>query len=226
MMDYVYGLGEAVEAASHSTSLGRAIFRFTCERPASRAVRYRRTLIANLIDGIAEKGAARVLAIASGHLREVELSSAVRERRLEEFVAFDQDPASLEVVSREYGHLGVTAMQGSVRQILSGKVELGCYDFVYAAGLFDYLSEPAARALTYRMFAMLRPGGRLLVPNFLPGVRDIGYMEAFMDWHLIYRDHATMRALAASLPSGEIADCELFNDSAGAIAFLLISKAN
>jgi hypothetical protein len=225
MMDYVYGLGQAVEAESHATRLGRAIFRFTCERPASRAVRYRRKLIANLIDGTAAEGAARILAIASGHLREVELSSAVREKRLEEFVAFDQDAASLEVVSREYAQLGVTAMQGSARQILSGKVELGCFDFVYAAGLFDYLTHPAARSLTGRMFTMLRPGGRLLVPNFLPGVRDIGYMEAFMDWHLIYRDHGMMRALAESLPAREIADCKLFNDSDDAIAFLLISKA-
>jgi len=224
-MDYVYGLGEALEAESHATQLGREIFRFTCERPASRAVRYRRTLIAELIDGIAAEGMARVLAIASGHLREIELSSAVRENRLEEFVAFDQDADSLEVVSREYARLGVTAMQGSVRQILSGRVELGCYDFVYAAGLFDYLSDPVARALTGRMFTMLRPGGRLLVPNFLPGARDNGYMEAFMDWHLVYRDHGMMRGLAASLPATDIADCKLFNDSDDTIAFLLVSKA-
>ena len=34
---------------------------------------------------------------------------------------------------------------GSVRQILAGKVNPGQFDFVYAAGLFDYLSAPVSR---------------------------------------------------------------------------------
>ena len=38
-------------------------------------------------------------------------------------------------------------MKGSVRQILAGKLALGEFDFVYAAGLFDYLSQPVAKAL-------------------------------------------------------------------------------
>ncbi len=226
MIDYVYGLGETAEALRCATPLGRAIFQFTCERRASRAVRYRRRLIANLIDDVAADNRARVLAIASGHLREAEVSRAVQENRLEEFLAFDQDASSLQVVLRDYAHLGVTTMQGKVGQILSGKAELGCYDFVYAAGLFDYLSEPTARALIGRMFTMVRPGGRLLVANFLSGIEDIAYMEAFMDWHLIYRDHEMMRALAASLPKGEIAEWKVFNDSDDAITFLLILKMN
>ena len=134
-----------------------------------------------------------MLAVAAGHLREVECSSAVQSGKVQEFVAFDQDEASLAVVARDYAHLGIQTMPGSVRQILSGKATLGQYDFVYAAGLFDYLSAPAAAALTCRMFDMTRPGGLMLIPNFLTGVRDVGYMEAFMDWHLIYRNHADMQ---------------------------------
>lgn len=117
-------------------------------------------------------------------------------------------------------------MPGSVRQILSGKAKLGHYDFVYAAGLFDYLSTPVAAALTRRMFEMTRPGGVMLIPNFLTGVRDAGYMEAFMDWHLVYRNHADMRELAATLPSNELADCQIFDDDSGAIVFLQVSKAS
>jgi hypothetical protein len=116
-------------------------------------------------------------------------------------------------------------MHGSVRQVLSGKANPGQFDFVYAAGLFDYLSGPAATALTVRMFEMTRPGGLILIPNFLTGVRDSGYMEAFMDWRLIYRDHADMQALAEALPPSEVADCRIFDDSDDAITFLLLSKA-
>jgi len=147
-------------------------------------------------------------------------------RKLQEFVAFDQDEASLSVVAREYAHLGVQTMAGSVRHILNGQAKLGQYDFVYAAGLFDYLNDQAAAALTCRMFEMTRPGGLMLIPNFLTGVRDCGYMEAFMDWRLIYRNDADMWALASALPRSAVADCQVFDDSDDAITFLLVSKAS
>ncbi len=37
-------------------------------------------------------------------------------------------------------------------------------------------------------------------------------MEAFMDWHLIYRNHAEMMALAAALPRHSVANCQVFDD--------------
>jgi len=73
-------------------------------------------------------------------------------------------------------HSGPLAQFSSVLQILSGKAKQGQFDFVYAAGLFDYLSAPVAAALTCRMFEMTRPGGLTLIPNFLTGVLDTGYM--------------------------------------------------
>ena len=106
-----------------------------------------------------------------------------------------------------------------------GRLNPGQFDFVYAAGLFDYLNAPVAAALTRRMFDMTRPGGLMLIPNFLTGRAGFGYMEAFMDWHLIYRNHADMRALADALPSGDVAGCRVFADSDDAIVFLLVSKA-
>jgi hypothetical protein len=195
-------------------------------RPSALSVRYRRQLIAKLIDRVAGDGGTSVLALAAGHLREVECSRAVREGRIRNFVAFDQDQASLGVVARDYAHLGVRTVPGSVRQILAGKVDPGQFDFVYAAGLFDYLNAPVAAAFTRRMFDMTRPGGLMLIPNFLPGVKDRGYMESFMDWHLIYRNHADMAALASSLPQDAVADCRVFDDNHDAITFLLVSKAS
>ncbi|HTX77034.1 MAG TPA: class I SAM-dependent methyltransferase [Terracidiphilus sp.] len=225
MMDYIYGLGEASPAARDASPLGRAIFQYMGARPSAKAVRYRRRLLAELVDRVAGRGGSSVLAIAAGHLREVELSTAVRNGKLQEYVAFDQDEASLAVVSRDCAHLGVRTMPGSVRQILAGKAKLGQYDLVYAAGLYDYLSDPAAVALTRRMFEMTRPGGSMLIPNFLVGARDTGYMESFMDWRLIYRSHTDMQALANALPRGEMADCRIFDDPDDTITFLLVSKA-
>lgn len=224
MMDYIYGLGEARDAARQATPLGRAILQYMATRPSARGVRYRRQVIAETIDRMVERGGRSVLAIAAGHLREAELSAAVQARKLEEFVAFDQDEASLSVVDREYIRLGVRTINGSVRQILAGKVHLGQYDFVYAAGLYDYLSAPVAAGLTRRIFDMTRPGGTLLIPNFLDGVRDTGYMESFMDWRLIYRNEDDMHALAATLPQNEVASYRVFDDAYGAITYLAVEK--
>jgi extracellular factor (EF) 3-hydroxypalmitic acid methyl ester biosynthesis protein len=226
MMDYIYGLGETGRVAREATPLGRAIFSHMATRPSARAVRYRRQLLADLIDRTASGGGRRVFALAAGHLREVEISSAARSGSLTELVAMDQDEASLATVAEDYARLGVRTMNGSVRQILSKKVNVGEFDFVYAAGLYDYLSGPVATALTCRLFEMTRPGGTMLIPNFLAGAPDSGYMEAFMDWHLIYRNHADMRALANALPSNKVASYDIFDDEDDTITFLLVSKAS
>ena len=64
----------------------------------------------------------------------------------------------------------------------------------------------------------------MLIPNFLTGARDSGYMESFMDWRLIYRDHSDMEALVAALPSSAVADYEVFDDDDSTITFLLVTK--
>jgi hypothetical protein len=225
MMDYIYGLGETSAAAREATPLGRAIFSHMSTRPSAHAVRYRRRLLANLIDDTASRGGNSVFALAAGHLREVELSGAIQNGQITNFVAMDQDTASLAVVARDYTRLGINAVPGSVRNILSGKAQPGQFDFVYAAGLFDYLGAPVATALTGKLFDMTRPGGTLMIPNFKTGARDTGYMESFMDWHLIYRNHDEMHALAAALPADRVADVDIFDDDDDTITFLLVSKA-
>jgi hypothetical protein len=225
MMDYIYGLGETTQAAHGATALGRAIFAHMSTRPSAHAVRYRRRLLARLIDDADSRGGRRVFALAAGHLREIDLSAAAQNRRLDDFVAMDQDEASLAVVARDYAALGVRTVAGSVRSILAGKTRPGQFDLVYAAGLFDYLNGPVAAALTRKLFDMTRPGGTMLIPNFLAGARDSGYMESFMDWHLTYRSHADMQALAATLPAADVARCKVFDDDHATITFLQVSKA-
>jgi hypothetical protein len=224
MMDYIYGLGEARLAAAAATPLGRAIFNHMSTRPSARAVRFRRQLIAALIDRSAARGGRRVLAFAAGHLREAELSAAIRAGGVDHYLAMDQDADSLRLIARDYAHRGVQTVSGSVRQLLTGKLRPGTFDFVYAAGLYDYLSAPVAAAFTRTLFDLTTPGGMLLVPNFLTGGRDTGYMEAFMDWRLIYRDHRDMEALIHELPARDVASYEIFDDPDDTITFLLVSK--
>lgn len=71
---------------------------------------------------------------------------------------------------------------------------------------------------------MLHPGGQLHVANFLPHRKDVGYMETYLDWHLIYRTVAELEAVATQLPAEAIADQHTFIEEHRTIAFLEINK--
>jgi len=59
-----------------------------------------------------------VLAIAAGHLREIDLSRAARCGRAS-ILAIDQDEESLEVIRSAYGQYGVKTLNASVRRIIA-----------------------------------------------------------------------------------------------------------
>ena len=71
-------------------------------------------------------------------------------------------------MARDYTRLGISAVAGSVRDMLTGRAQPGTFDFVYAAGLYDYLGAAAATALTRKLFDMTRPG-------FLPDPIQLTY---------------------------------------------------
>ena len=112
----------------------------------------------------------------------------------------------------------------SVRRIITGRTALPRSDVSYTMGLYDYLPEAAATQLTTVMFDALRPGGTLLIANFLPNIMDAGYMESMMDWHLIYRDDAEMRTLTSGIAIGDLAGIDQFHDPFDNITFLRVSK--
>ena len=74
------------------------------------------------------------------------------------------------------------------------------YDFIYCAGLFDYLADRACRRLMNIFYDMLAPGGLLVATNVTDVMnrsRPFRYsMEYLLDWHLIYRDGPRVGALA------------------------------
>jgi hypothetical protein len=70
---------------------------------------------------------------------------------------------------------------------------------------------------------MLRSGGRLLLANYTETAADAGckaYMEAFMDWWLIYRDEHEVAEWLQDVPRNELARHRLFRDDPGNIIYL------
>jgi SAM-dependent methyltransferase len=107
----------------------------------------------------------------------------------------------LATAQADHRALPLNARQISVLDLLRGGQQLGAFDLIYSAGLYDYLSDTTARRLTRQLAGMLKPGGHLLIANMLPGLPAAAYMEAVMDWWLIYRTLAQFAALSSDLGS-------------------------
>ncbi|MGY2049427.1 methyltransferase type 12 [Methylobacterium sp. JK268] len=227
LLDFVYRHPAARPAVEAATEGGRAVMAHTVDVTACEAVRQRKEILAARIDATAaRRPGAQVLAVACGHLREAESSLALREGRIGRLVATDQDPVSLATVAgyRETVSPAIETRPLSVRHFLAGKHDLGGFDLVYAAGLYDYLDARLAARFTRTLFGLLGSGGRLLVPNFRTGVHEEAYMEACMDWYLLYRSRSEIEAFASEIPPEEVAQVTYFEDGSGLIGYLEIER--
>ncbi len=225
-LDIIYGHPRARAYVDGASGAGRSVFSYTANRPATIAVRTRRQVLADAIDATAERvDGARILSLACGHLREAELSMALRQNRVGALYAADQDAESLAELTAAYAGMTVNPLLLSVRDLLKGQRPVADLDLAYSAGLYDYLEAGVAARTTAAMFDMLRPGGRVLVANFHPDLQDIGYMESCMDWWLIYRDEEAMRALFDDIAPEQIADMRLWTDTFGGVVYAEVTRA-
>jgi hypothetical protein len=215
MIDYLYGYPPPTEISP----LGRKIFAATVNSSCGQTVAQRRHYLAQAVKlAASDGGGKRVLSVAGGHVREAQLIECYDSLQLKDWISIDQDRESVNHVNSQYARLGITALNKSVRDLLTGSDELGLFDFIYAAGIYDYLPAQMAGQLTKALYGMLRPMGRLLIGNFSTKSADQGYMEAFMDWWLVYRQNDDMNQLAHSLP-GE-AKKSVYPDSSGNLLWL------
>jgi len=225
LLDYIYGREEGWHVPEGTSELGKRIFQFTTGSNACEAVRARRGYIADLVDMLAgETTRPHILSVAAGHLREGLLCSTIKRRRFGRYVALDADARSLEEVTRVHGAYGVETCNVTIRQLLTRRHDLERFDLIYSTGLYDYLQLPAAQRLTSSLFGLLRPHGRLLIANFLPGILDVGYMESYMGWELIFRTRQEMMALAEEIASPDLRDIRIFVEENQNIIFMQITK--
>jgi extracellular factor (EF) 3-hydroxypalmitic acid methyl ester biosynthesis protein len=220
LMDLIYGKAPADDLSP----LGGMLYGYEFDSPCFQSVRMRRAVLAREIDSVAAvRPGARVLAVASGHLREIEWSLAARAGTVD-ITTLDQDRDSLTCIERDYGRYAVRTLPGTIGDLLRRTVRLAPMNLVYAAGLYDYLEADLARALTATLFQMLAPGGRLLIANFTPATHDAAFMEAFMDWRLVYRTAPEVLALADEVPHGCVAAIEQFYDDNGHVAYMRVVR--
>lgn len=222
LLDMAYRI---VGASETTSTIGKMAFEATTNSPGSRSVRARKLCVAKFIDSVAaEFDKPRVVSLACGHLRELDCSRAFKSGKLGGFLGIDQDQESIAVVEKNFGSRGVTARCATLKDFLQGKVDAGPFHGIYSVGLFDYLDDVTAAKAARAMFRMVAPGGRLLIANLAPALDDIAYMEAVMDWWMIYRSESQLEAIAKSAVGTESADIRTFADVLGNVAFAEIGR--
>ncbi len=118
----------------------------------------------------------------------------------------------------------------SVQQLLKDTVRSDgfskgkSFDFIYCAGLFDYLPDRTCQRLMTLFYQSLAPGGLVLATNVAALCPNRGSLELILDWHLIYRDALGVAALR---PSGVPAeDVRIESDDTGVNVFVETRKPN
>ena len=157
---------------------------------------------------------------------------------LMEFDLLDFNPETLEYTRERLDKVrmargrntGLKFIPRSVHQILKAAVqpggdpELGEYDVVYCAGLFDYLSQRVGKRLVEFFCSIAKPGGIVMVTNVADTNPRKAWMEYLMEWNLIYRGEEEMLDLVpAGLPVKRV---EVKKDDTGVNLFLEIELAD
>jgi extracellular factor (EF) 3-hydroxypalmitic acid methyl ester biosynthesis protein len=107
----------------------------------------------------------------------------------------DYTKERIEEVSRRTGKkVAVKYVNESVHQLLKRAVKRDdllqdtTFDFVYCAGLFDYLSDKVCSRLLQYFVNRSNAGGTVMVTNVHADNPHKNVMEHLLEWHLIYRD--------------------------------------
>ena len=126
-----------------------------------------------------------------------------------------------EVSQRTGKNVSVEFVNESVHQLLKRAtrrddgLDSNVFDFVYCAGLFDYLSDKVCSRLLQYFVARTRPGGCVMVTNVHAGNPQKFVMEHLLEWHLIYRDETGLESVLPELRQAT----RLYTDETGANVF-------
>ncbi len=167
----------------------------------ARMLRFRCGRIARAIEEAVEQcpRPPRILGAGCGDRRERDRIVAFGSRRIGRIVAFDTDREALEQVRHDHAGLPIDTQFGSLRDLIRGGAPFTDMDLVYCSGLMEALPASAAAGLARALFGAVRHGGSLMITQVLAGLREAAFLEAFMDWQMVYRTRAEAVALVQDL---------------------------
>jgi extracellular factor (EF) 3-hydroxypalmitic acid methyl ester biosynthesis protein len=194
----------------------KCIHRYFVEHPETRAVKNRAVYLGHKIEALLKKESRReklkILSVASGPA--VEIQRLVQSWNHGDLVdveihLLDQDLFSLKHAQsqiREACRLAgkkptVRFFHQTIKNIVINGLETNDYDLIYSAGLFDYFSDPVAQAAAKQLHNALSPSGQLVIGNFNASTPNKFFMEAALDWHLVFRSEADLTRMYGDIGS-------------------------
>ena len=238
VMQYYYN-----NALEGDSVFARVFHKLGVEHPLSAGVRTRKDYVVRLMeeehDRFRERpdadGVFRVASLGCGPAREV--SDFIARRRgwpgSVAWTLIDQEDEALSIAYNDsHRQLMAAGANGTLSclhlsfvQIIRDPsllpIESGQH-FVFATGLFDYLTEPIAQGLVRALFDELAPGGLIALGNALAPNDHFWSPEFILDWTMLYRTREEMLRLAQRLP--ESAEMKVEVEPGNAYYFLLIRK--
>lgn len=214
MMEMIYR-----NEPSGDGKLGFLVDAWCLNTPASRAVRGRRSLLAEelkrrVLDRTHASDPIRILNLACGPSREFfDFLKDYPETDRVEATLMDADVEALHYTNTSVNTFPHRAKirylnDNAVRWALGRtRQELAPQDIIYSAGLTDYLDRRLFTALVRRCYEQLRPEGCLIIGNFSPQNPNRAIMDHILQWKLIYRTEEDLRNIFAETPFGHRVSC-------------------
>lgn len=189
--------------------LGRALDEFLLNQEAAVAVRNRTNLLATELRRVFwARGAERmhVVSIGSGPANDLcqFVESIDKDRRANiHLTLLDVDPKALNHARGKLERLLAANRVTTYRENLfrlsercNSPVTTRSVDFLFCAGMFDYLTDESAAPMLKFLLQLIAVDGQLIVGNFGPTNPSRAYMEWIGNWYLIYRDAFSLLRLA------------------------------
>lgn len=228
MMNHLYR-----EEPVGKTLFDKCLHKYFVDEPAGEAVKNRGQYLYKKIKEVVDTGKSeiKILSVASGPALEQQLflknSESYRGRKIQ-FNCIDQDEESLKHAQLQIKSIDRVVQSGfdfnfsnlAIKNIIVHGLSDGNYDLIYTAGLFDYFTEPVATAAALKLFAGLKPGGKLIIGNFSKNNPSVPFMELILDWNLIYRSPEDLTRIFAPVTK----NIEIEQENLGINLFAVMEK--
>jgi extracellular factor (EF) 3-hydroxypalmitic acid methyl ester biosynthesis protein len=136
---------------------------------------------------------------------------------------------ALEGIRQQHGRsTRIQVQKKSVQQLLKEAAKPmvsnpnGKFDFIYCAGLFDYLPDRTCKMLMNIFYDWVAPGGLVVATNVADTQPFRHMLEFVLDWHLIYRN--TRRAAALVPDRAPRDEQHIFSDPTAVNLFIEARK--
>jgi len=196
-----------------NSSYERLLNSYTCNIPIARSVVKRKNFFKKAIaETLNEKMEANVLNVGSGPARE--LIELIREGKITKrlnFDCLDFEQKALDFIGKELegikpekkNYLTSRLINRNLMDLIHGKdtgQSVKKYDFIYSAGLFDYLPDRVAKRLLTYLCNLLASNSRLIICNAdKENVSLRPYYETLGEWYLKYRTKQEMLNLVVDI---------------------------